>query len=412
MSQNEKIFQQFQPPEGWHWVKLGEVCGLRNGFAFKSDNFVDFGVPLIRISDIQKDIVTSAKSARLPREMLDDYHDFTLKNGDILIAMSGATTGKAGIYKDENVALQNQRVGKFEPNSKLILNEFLWFAVKMISEQILRKAYGSAQPNISGSEIKSFIIPLPPLPEQHRIVARIQELMQDIERARAASGKQLESAKALPAAYLREVFESDEAKKWERKKLGEVCKINLSRPKNFTRSPDVPTTFIPMAAVDERTGTAIKPEVVPYLKVSKGYTYFEENDVLFAKITPCMQNGKHMIAKNLIDGIGFGTTEFHVLRPGKEILPEWIWYFVRRACFLHEATTYFSGAVGQQRVPENFLANSIIPCPPLSVQKNLVAELDEKTAGLEKIYMAAKKQLDIINVFPQKILNRAFKGEL
>jgi len=99
-------------------------------------------------------------------------------------------------------------------------------------------------------------------------------------------------------------------------KLGEVCEINPPRPKNFTRASDALTTFIPMSIVDENTGTVAKPDVVPYSKVSTGYTYFEENDVLFAKITPCMQNGKHVIARNLIDGIGFGRVHYLFFREG------------------------------------------------------------------------------------------------
>ncbi|MCD5383169.1 hypothetical protein LR066_00185 [candidate division WOR-3 bacterium] len=88
---------------------------------------------------------------------------------------------------------------------------------------------------------------------------------------------------------------------WQWVKLAEVCEINPRRSKDFIRSSDAPTTFIPMSAVDKKTGTITKPRVVPYSKSAKGYTYFEENDVLFAKITPCMQNGKHVIARNLID---------------------------------------------------------------------------------------------------------------
>lgn len=97
-----------------------------------------------------------------------------------------------------------------------------------------------------------------------------------------------------------EVKNSELPKGWRWVRLGEVCEINPSRPKNFKRSPDAPTTFVPMAAVDEKTGIITKSEIVPYSKVAKGYTYFEENDVLFAKITPCMQNGKHVIAKLFI----------------------------------------------------------------------------------------------------------------
>ena len=241
--------------------------------------------------------------------------------------------------------------------------------------------------------------------------AKIQELMQEVESARTASEKQLEAAKALPSSYLHEVFESEEAKKWERTRLGE-CKINPPRPRGFSRAPDAQTTFVPMAAVDGKTGTIARPEVVPYSKVSQGYTYFEENDVLFAKITPCMQNGKHAIARNLIDGVGFGTTEFHVLRPNSDVIPEWIHFFIRQPWFLQEATAYFTGAVGQQRVPDEFLSNYTIPLPPIEEQQRIASELKEKMTQVEKLRSSIEKQLDAINALPQVILRKAFAGEM
>ena len=195
-------------------------------------------------------------------------------------------------------------------------------------------------------------------------------------------------------------------------RLGEVCGINPRRPKSFNRPLNALTTFVPMAVVDEKTGTIARPEVVPYSKVSKGYTYFEENDVLFAKITPCMQNGKHVIARDLIDGSGFGTTEFHVLRPNSNLLPEWIHFFIRQPYFLQEATAYFTGAVGQQRVPEEFLANYMIPLPLLLVQQRIATELKEKMAEVEKLRTFIEKQLEAINDLPQSILKKAFRGKL
>lgn len=199
---------------------------------------------------------------------------------------------------------------------------------------------------------------------------------------------------------------------WRWVKLGEVCAINPARPKNFNRSSDVPTTFVPMASIDEKTGTISKPEIVPYSKVYKGYTYFEEDDVLFAKITPCMQNGKHAIARNLIDGIGFGTTEFHVLRHGKESLSEWIWYFIRQPNFLEEAKAYFSGAVGQQRVPKSFLSNYIIPLPPIEEQKHIAVKIQELMQETASARTACEKELEAINALPQAILRKAFRGKL
>jgi type I restriction enzyme S subunit len=304
--------------------------------------------------------------------------------------------GLAGIRCEDNMAI----------------NWFIFWYLHSIEKQIASLGSGSTFGAITRDDLVNLQIPLPPLEEQKQIAIKLQELMQEVERARNACEKQLEAAKALTAAYLREVFESEEAKRWERKRLGEVCQINPSRPKNFHRSSDSLTSFVPMAAVDEKTGTISKPEVVPYSKVAKGYTYFEENDVLFAKITPCMQNGKHVRARSLIDGIGFGTTEFHVLRPSNEVLSEWIWYFIRQPYFLKEAAAYFTGAVGQQRVPDSFLSKYIIPLPLIEVQQRIVYELNEKMIQVENLQSTTRNQESALNALPQAILRQAFNGEL
>jgi type I restriction enzyme S subunit len=196
---------------------------------------------------------------------------------------------------------------------------------------------------------------------------------------------------------------------WRRFRLKDVAHINPQRPPDIERSDDSVTSFVPMEAVDSITGTISNPRMRTFGEVNKGYTFFGEGDVLFAKITPCMQNGKHAIARNLIDGIGFGTTEFHVLRPGPEIVAEWIHYFLRQPSLLLEATKYFTGAVGQQRLPENYLANLEIPLPPLSEQERIVSILNEQLAAVERARKAAKDSHDAASALPASIL-RCFFG--
>src|SRR5688572_28093084 len=117
---------------------------------------------------------------------------------------------------------------------------------------------------------------------------------------------------------------------WRMVTLGDVCEINPSRPADLSRADDESTSFVPMDSVDAVSGTVSKPLLRRFGEIKKGYTCFAEGDVLFAKITPCMQNGKHAIARGLTDGIGFGTTEFHVLRPSDVVSAEWIHFFVRQ----------------------------------------------------------------------------------
>lgn len=162
-----------------------------------------------------------------------------------------------------------------------------------------------------------------------------------------------------------------------------VCNINPRRPQ-FIRALNAPTSFLPMEAVDEVTGTIKELQTREYAAVRSGFTYFEEDDILFAKITPSMQNGKSAIARGLRDGLGFGSTEFHVFRAKPFVLPEWIHFYIRRLSFRQEAMQTFKGAVGHQRVPPEFLEMYSIPLPfpndpeySLSVQRAIISHIEE-----------------------------------
>jgi len=196
---------------------------------------------------------------------------------------------------------------------------------------------------------------------------------------------------------------------WHWVRLGHVCTINPPRPR-LERDDDAPTTFVPMPAVAEAGRGIVAPEKRPFASIRKGYTFFVEGDVLFAKISPCMQNGKHAVARNLLDGIGFGSTEFHVLRACSEVLPEWIHQFIIQPWVLDGAVAHFSGAVGQQRVPELYLANLMLPLPPLAEQQRIAAILTEQMAVVERARSAAKAQLEAARELPAAYLRTIFEG--
>jgi type I restriction enzyme S subunit len=191
------------------------------------------------------------------------------------------------------------------------------------------------------------------------------------------------------------------------KKLGEIAEINPRR-KVIARADDILTSFVPMEAVNEVLGAVTQVIAKPFSKVKKGYTYFENGDVIFAKITPCMQNGKHAVVDSLIDGFGFGSTEFHVVRASKEVLPEWIHYFLRRKETLDAAIRTFTGAVGQQRVPTSFLENLELPVPPLDEQRQIVARLKAQLAEVETARQAARGQVRDADLLQQCVSQAAF----
>lgn len=175
---------------------------------------------------------------------------------------------------------------------------------------------------------------------------------------------------------------------------------------------DDAVTFVPMAAVSEITGAIVKGVSRPLSEVNKGFTQFAEGDVIFAKITPSMENGKSAVARGLENGIGFGSTEFHVFRSYGAVLPEYIWSFVRQRSFREEAQKVMSGAVGQQRVPADYLKTHRLPLPPLSEQKRIV----ERVGSLMKKTERARSELENIPALIEKLksmlIQTAITGEL
>jgi len=165
---------------------------------------------------------------------------------------------------------------------------------------------------------------------------------------------------------------------WVSIPLSKVCEIN-PRTKSVLKSDDL-VSFVPMAAVSEHSGSIVSGETRPLGEVRKGFTPFQDGDVLFAKITPCMENGKAAIARGLVNGQGYGSTEFHVLRPSSLVMAEWLFAIIRTADFRRAAAASFQGAVGQQRVTADFLLRFSIPVPPLSEQQRIVEILQEAEA--------------------------------
>ena len=164
----------FEIPDSWEWVKLGDVCIFFNGFAFNSKKFETEGIPIIRISNIgygSVDLLNCVYS----KDTLGS--NFEVVKGDLLIAMSGATTGKMGIYKDDQKAYLNQRVGNIKVKDENVLtHSYRDLFLQSQGEEILAQAYGGAQPNISSKAICDMYFPLPPLAEQKRIVNKIEEI--------------------------------------------------------------------------------------------------------------------------------------------------------------------------------------------------------------------------------------------
>lgn len=193
---------------------------------------------------------------------------------------------------------------------------------------------------------------------------------------------------------------------WKTVKLSEICEIQPPKKevKNILED-DSKVSYMGMDLLGIDKMYANPEEVRSLSSVYKGYTYFAENDVLLAKITPCFENGKLGVARGLKNGVGFGSSEFVVFRCKENILPNFLYYFLNQKSFREEGKKNMSGAVGHKRVTKEFIANSLISLPPLKKQQTIVAKLDTAFAEIKKLINLEKNKIKIIEKLKVQILN-------
>jgi type I restriction enzyme S subunit len=195
-----------QRGEGWVEKKLGEVCEFQNGFAFKSNTFKPSGTPVLRISNIQGGVIDEDDVVFIdPSDYREDLERYRIVKGDLLIAMSGATTGKIGFNTLETEFFLNQRVGKFEP--KLPLNKrFLYYYLSTKVEENLRISAGSAQPNLSTEQIKGFLLPIPSMEHQKQLVHDFDVIAEETSRLTSLYTQKLSALEDLKKSLLHQAF--------------------------------------------------------------------------------------------------------------------------------------------------------------------------------------------------------------
>lgn len=193
--------------------------------------------------------------------------------------------------------------------------------------------------------------------------------------------------------------------------LGEAVELN-PRADRGQLSDDLDVSFVPMAAVEAATGRMDASTVRRFGEVKKGYTIFRDGDVLFAKITPCMENGKMAVARGLRNGVGCGSTEFHVLRPRPGVDPNYVYYFVSSGQFRARAAHHMTGAVGQKRVPVAHLEQCEIPLPDLEKQRRIVAEIEKQLSRLDQAVANLHRVKINLECQTAAVLSAAVSGRL
>ncbi|EKG0358421.1 N-6 DNA methylase [Campylobacter coli] len=465
-------------------VRLGEVCDLFNGYAFKKTDYVEkSNTLLIRMGNIRPNGEFDAehKIQYLPDNFNNKYKDYLLNDGDVIIAMTDMGNamnilGVPTIVKNKNNRnfLLNQRVGKLFNFSEKIIVQYLKYALSSneVKKQFKLQGYGGLQINLGKTQILSTKIPLPPLEIQKQIVAECEkveeqyntlslsikeyqnlikamlqkcgiiednqeyELNSILENLQKLESKldfnlllSLIEEQISHSEVLVEETQSKERKQdfnafknfsktiqellqtlstppkdgWKRISLKneQYMELNPSKKEISKLDENMLVSFIEMASVSDKG--YIQSKIDRSLnEVRKGYTYFIENDILIAKITPCMENGKCAIAKNLTNNIGFGSTEFHIFRAKTGLDSSFLFYNLNQQNIREKAALAMTGASGHKRVPISFYENLTIPLPPLEIQEKIVQNIELVEQQIDFLNL----KLELLEKEKEKILQK------
>ncbi|MCI1274292.1 MAG: restriction endonuclease subunit S [Clostridiaceae bacterium] len=440
----------FEIPDSWQWVRLGNIGNWGSGATPSRTNAAFYGgeIPWLKTGDLNdsyiKDIPESITQSALEKTSVK-----LNPIGSILIAMYGATIGKLGILTIP--ATTNQACCACLPFCE-VYNKYLFYFLMAHKESFIKKGEGGAQPNISKEKIVETLIPLPPLEEQKRIVAKIEELMPYIEEYNkvetknnelnitfpdklkksilqdAVQGKLVpQNNNDEPASVLIEKIRKEKAQlikdkkikkdknesyifrrdnshyeilngkenciddllpfeipdSWQWVRLKSLCIIN---PRNQAND-DIDAGFIPMTLIKEGYVNKHSFEIKKWKEIKNGFTHFANGDIVIAKITPCFQNRKSAIIKNLPNNIGAGTTELHVIRNliNSSLNLQYLFLLFKTEMFISNGVKNFTGTAGQQRIGKSYIEEYFVPLPPLNEQQRIVVKVEELLPKIERL---------------------------
>ena len=418
-------------PSGWVWGEIGNFCNLINGRAFKPTEWTSKGLPIVRIQNLNNE---DAEFNYCDFQVDDKY---IINRGQLLFAWSGTpgTSFGAHIWK-KGKAVLNQHIFRVEINESNVDKIYLMYLLNRNIDEYIRKAHGTAGlAHITKGKFENSIIPIAPLTVQKLIVSEIEKQFSRLDEAVAALKRIKANLKRYKAAVLKAAVEgklteewrllqiarsrlknkkindtADLPDGWRCAKLAEVAEINPKLPKNIPDNVEV--SFLPMKAVQEEIGVIDLSITKKFGEVKKGYTSFINNDIIFAKITPCMENGKIAIVENLKNGLGFGSTEFHVIRLHEPKSKKYLFYFLLQRDIRKQAQRNMTGTAGQLRVPAKFMQEISVSLPPISEQQKIVEEIESRLSVAGEIEAAVETNLKRAERLRQAILKKAFSGKL
>lgn len=408
-----------------NYVNINGGKRLPKGETFSSEKTSYLYLRLADIVDL--DNIDYTKLPSISETIFNTLKRYEIVEGEVSISIAG-TIGKVFITKNIPIGkrvILTENCAVIRPKAQSVSPVFLKLLLNctFVQQQIKRNSIQTTIPKIGLDRIGKLRIPvIPPIHIQEKIIdiyTKAQETKQAkdekaksllvsidsflIEVLDIASNQQHEKksifsitisnlmGQRLDVSSCKEHFEML-SNKYPNRKLSSLVEIDpIIKFTGF--NDDTTISFIPMECIDEKYGEISEQREISISQI-KGYTKFEEGDLLWAKITPCMQNGKSAIAQNLKNGVGCGSTEYYVIRPKtKDLLVDYVYLILRHSEVLKAAQGSFGGSAGQQRVSSQYMKSIVIPFPSKDIQQSIVDVIKERKQRAKQLQIEGTEML-------------------
>lgn len=412
-------------PEGWVSTKLGNYMYLKNGYAFKSAEYLpqdNKNIPLIRIGDIQDNTVSTASSVFVKAN--EQAESFVVNKGDLLIAMSGATTGKMGVYQESRKAYQNQRVGNIKFVSQNLGSEsFRNYLIQSLKQTIHDIAYGGAQPNISAKAIENIEITLPSLNEQEVISQILNQYLTTVSQIQArldAIPKLIEKfrqsvlSEAATGRLTKHWRESNKLCDWDQVHFKSLLKHGIQnglyKPKSYYGSGSK------IIRIDSfYDGQIIDWDKIKRVKLEDDEAEkwkLELDNILINRVNSIEYLGKCALVDNLPEVAVFESNIMRLSVDTDKVIPAFIVTYLKSIQGISELRKNAKLAVNQASINQQDVGSVMCPLPSIEEQQEIVKRVKgffTYADQIEKSVSTAKARVDNLT---QSILYQAFTGNL
>jgi type I restriction enzyme, S subunit len=392
-------------PATWRWARLGDVCVPTETRDPRHELDAAFKyVDITSVDNTRKKIIDA-------REILGKDAPSrarqVIRAGDVIVSTTRPNLNAVALISQD---LDNQICSTgfcvLRPTQELD-SSFLFAFVQTAKfvDELSEQVKGALYPAVTDAQVRAVEMPLPPLLEQRRISTRLNAVMAEIARARAAALDALDAAKTLPAALLRAVFESDEIRKWKTVKIGDVCnrRQDIVHPKDGTKGE---LRFVGLEHVESNTGRRLGELILDAEELDGRKPRFFTGDVLYGYLRPYLN--KVWVAE--FDGVS--SVDQYAFRMDKDrAIPQYIAQYMRSPVYLNLAPVGFTPGF-LPRIRSEEVESVPIPLPPLVEQQRISTKIDNSLEVAQQVRASAQSQLDAINALPAAYLRKAFRGDL